>query len=358
LAIKQYRPGGGRYLPFQLLMLEPDQLTGYGATPLPGNEVYQGVEYAPATGRIVACHFEDFDRWKSPKRIPINQVILGFQHLRPTQLRGVTPLASVLLLAHQLRDYLEAEIASAQKAARWLAFVNSPDPAATMEAFGALAQPATDATAEKYTMEMGHAIVDFLRTGENVTIANHNRPGDSFEPFVKFILRSFAAAVGVSYEMVSGDYVDSKYTAARVARNDMLKGIKIRRGRIIRQLCEPVRREFMLYAVATGKLDLPNYMNNEAHFNRSVWMEPGMEHLDPLKEGRAEADAVAAKLRSPQEVLQARGRDPEQVLDEWQEWKQMLQEKDLDDPVKQSPLQTNPAAVEGQEPDRTLRRVK
>ena len=358
VVVKRYTRAPGRYLPFNLLMLEPDQLTGYGTTPLPGNEVYQGVEYSPATGRAVAYHFEDPDRWKKPLRIPSQQVILGFRSLRPTQLRGVTPLAPTILLAHQLRDYLEAEISTAQKAARWLAFVTSQDPEASMAAFGAMATPMAESSdGEKYTMEMGHAIVDFLRTGESVQIANHNRPGDAFEPFVKFILKSFAAAVGVTYEMVSGDYTDSKYTSARVARNDMLKGIKIRRGRLLRQLCDPVRREFMMWAVTTGKLNLPGYMNNQEHYNRCVWMEPGMEHLDPLREGRAEADAVSNKLRSPQEVLQARGRDPEQVLDEWAEWKQMLKDKEIDDPVQNSQLKTNPAAVAGQ-PDRGLRRVK
>lgn len=345
--VKRASQSADRYLPFSLLMLEPDQLTGYGATPLPGNEIIQGVEYDPRTGRAAAYHFEDPDRWKKALRIPANQVLLGFQTLRPGQLRGVTPLAPVILLAHQLRDYLEAEIATAQKAARWLAFVTSPDPEGAMSAFGAAVQSVTTSagTESKYTMEMGHAVIDFLRSGEEVKIADHNRPGDSFEPFVKFILRAFAAAVGTTYELVSGDYYDAKYTAARVSRNDMLQGVRIRRGRLIRQFCEPVKKEFMDWAVITGKLDLPGYFNNQASFLRSVWMEPGMEHLDPMREGRAEADAVNAKLRSPQEVLQARGRDPEQVLDEWAEWQQMMDDRGLQSVSKQSNLKSNPAAV-------------
>jgi lambda family phage portal protein len=273
----------------------------------------------------------------------------------------VTPLAPVILLAHQLRDYLEAEISTAQRAARWLAFITSQDPASTMAAFGSLAVPTDEAEhGEKYTMEMGHAIIDFLRTGEQVTIANPNRPGDTFEPFVKFILRAFAAAAGVTYEMVSGDYRDAIYTGTRVSRNDMLKGIKLRRGRLIRQLCEPIRKEFMFWAVTSGRLDLPGYIGNQAYWDRSVWMEPGMEQLDPLREGRAESDSVKNKLRSPHEVLQARGRDPEQVLDEWAEWKQMLEDRGLDESEGQSQLKTNPDAVAGQD-DRTasqkLRRI-
>lgn len=346
--IKRFTRAQNRFLPFELLAVEPDTLTSYGATALPGNEIHQGVEYDPRTGRAMAYHFEDADRWAKPQRYASDQVVLGFRTLRPNQLRGVTPLAPVVLLAHQLRDYLEAEITSAQRAARWLAFVTSADPAASMNAFGA-SLTTDDNENSYYSTEMGHAVVDFLRSGESVTIANHNRPGESFEPFVKFILRSFAAAVGVTYELVSGDYVGSQYTSARVSRNDMLKGIAIRRGRLIRQLCDPIRREFMFWAVTTGKLDLPGYLTNQEFYNRSVWMHPGVEQLDPLREGRAENDAVNSKLRSPQEVLHARGRDPEQVLDEWAEWQQMVSDRNLDyQGAGKTPLASNPAAVANQ----------
>ena len=343
--VKRYTRAKNRFLPFNLLALEPDQLSVYGGTALPGNEIHQGVEYDPRTGKAHAYHFEDPDRWKAPQRFPADQVILGYRSLRPNQLRGVTPLAPVVLLAHQLRDYLEAEISSAQRAARWLAFVTSNDPAATMNALGSALTTSSDGDDSYYSTEMGHATVDFLRTGEEVTIANHNRPGDSFEPFVKFILRTFAAAAGVTYELVSGDYTGSQYTTARVSRNDMLKGIDIRRSRLIRQLCEPVKKEFMFWATTTGKLDLPGYFTNQEFYNRSVWMHPGVEQLDPLREGRAENDAVNAKLRSPQEVLIRRGRDPEQVLDEWAEWKQMMDDRDLEMPGATAPLKSNPAAV-------------
>lgn len=345
--IKRFTRASGRLLPFDLLAIEPDQMTSYGAKPLPGNEIHEGVEYDPRSGKAMAFHFEDADRWKKPQRYPANQVLLGFRTLRPNQLRGVTPLAPVILLAHQLRDYLEAEITSAQRAARWLAFVTSNDPEAAMNAFGG-SLTTDDNDNSYYSSEMGHAVVDFLRSGEQVTIANHNRPGDNFEPFVRFILRSFAAAVGVSYELVSGDYTGAQYSASRVSRNDMLKGIGIRRGRLIRQMCEPIKKEFMFWAVTTGALELPGYFENQSYFNRSVWMAPGVEQLDPLREGRAESDAVDAKLRSPQEVLHARGRDPEQVLDEWAEWQQMLEDRDLDEPTEQQPLASNPAAVANQ----------
>ena len=345
--LKRFTRAGGKFLPFDLLAIEPDQLSHYGATSLPGNEISQGVEYDPRTGKAVAYHFEDPERWSKPQRFDARNVVLGYKTDRPNQLRGVTPLAPVILLAHQLRDYLEAEISSAQRAARWLAFVTSDDPAATMQAMGGSLD--TDSAGNShYTQEMGHAIIDYLRTGEQVTVANHNRPGDNFEPFVRFILRSFAAAVGTTYELVSGDYTGAQYSASRVSRNDMLKGIDIRRGRLIRQFCEPIKREFMFWAVMTGRIYLPDYMANQEHYNRCVWMAPGVESLDPLREGRAESDAKKAQLRSPQEILLARGRDPEQVLDEIEEWKQMLADRDLIEEPEAAPLASSPAAVADQ----------
>lgn len=348
--IKKFSKKPNRYLPFSLMTLDASTLTGYGATPLPGNEINMGVEYDPVTGAAVAYHFEDYDRFKKPLRVTADQVICGFETMRPGQLRGVTPLAPVILLSHQLRDFLEATISTAQKAARWLAFVTSNDPASTMAAFGAGLSPTfKDSSGNaKYTMEFGHAIVDFLHTGEKVDIANHNIPGDSFQPFVKFMQQTFAATIGATYELVSGDYYDAKYTAARISRNDMNKSLGVRRSRIMRQLCENVRREFLQWAVLTRKLTLPNYFANPAPYQRSVWVGPGSDLLDPLREGRAESDSISNLTRSPQDVLISKGKDPETVLDEHQEWRQMLTDRGLDVLVgaqKLAALKTNPAAV-------------
>lgn len=354
VVIKKYSRSGSRYLPFSLSLYEPDQLVSYGGTPLPGNEIHQGVEYDPRTGRALAYHFEDYDPSSvlggkvsaaSVTRIPAEQCIVGFKSIRPGQLRGVTALAPAILLAYSLREFVENEMNAAAKAARWLAFVSSPDPAATMEAFGAALTPGGGERPEKYTMEFGSAIVDFLKSGEQVTVANSNRPGDAFAPFVRWVVQTFAATVGTTYELLSGDYSDAAYTGARVARNDMLAGIRVRRARLVRQLCEDVRREFLRWGVLTGKLDLPGYFANPAPFLRAVWLGPGMESLDPLREGRADIESVDKLLKSPQEVMLARGRDPEQVLDERKEWDEMLAERGLEPAAPSGGLKTNPATV-------------
>ena len=358
----------GKYLPFSLMLLEPDDLKKFGGSSLlggnvngalaSGNNIHEGVEYKPLSGAPVAYHFENYDRWQSTIRIPKENVVIGFKTLRPQQLRGVTPLAPIIMLAHSMRDFIEAEVSSAQRAARWLAFVTSQNPQATMDAFGVAASSDYQDTAgnAKYTMEFGNAIVDFLNTGEQVTLANHNRPGDAFYPFIQFLLQTFASSIGISYELISGNYEYSKYTQARTARNDMTKITKIRRKRMVMKFYEPVRKRFMQWAVMSGKLNIPDYFQNPEAYQRVLWIDDGMESIDPLREGRADTDAVTNRLKSPQEILIARGKDPETHLDEIARWEEMLKDRNLDPVVatKQIGLQTNPAQVGAAENNSTV----
>lgn len=350
LLIKRRTTQPGRYLPLAVQMIESDQLTSIGGRPLPGNEIQQGMEYDPRTGRIQAYWFEDAEiGFPKPRRIQADMVTHGFQTLRPNQLRGVTPFAPAILLAHQLRDYLDAEIDGARMAARWLAFIQSPDPAGTMLARGATTD--TETTSQRLVEEVGIAIQEYLLPGEQVTIAEHNRPGDAFADFTRFVLRTFAALAGVSYELLSGDYSGINYSTLRGIRNDLMKGIRVHRARFIRQFCIPLQREFMNWAVLGGRIDLPRYFQNPWPYLRSVWLGPGMESIDPLREGRADAQAVESLLRSPQEIILARGRDPEEVLDEFDQWNTEIARRGLSAGKVPQNLQTNPAQVDSQASD-------
>ena len=344
LIVKKLSRDPGRYLPFSLQLFEVDSLAEAGGKASQGNEIHRGVEYDPRTGKVQAYHFQDAERWSRVVRLPASEVLLGYETLRPGQLRGVTPLAPAILLANSLRDYLDAELDAARASARILSWIESPDPAGTMAAFG-ITRDTTQGEPARRIEELGTLIQQYLKTGEKVTLASPNRPGAGFEAFAKFCLRSFAAIVGVSYELVSGDYSDMQYTTARVSRNDFLAGIRTRRARRIRQFCEPIRREFFQWAVASGKLDLPGYFSNPWPYLRGTWLGPGMEALDPLRENRAHIEAIEAGLESPQENILARGRDPDDVLDEIEEWQSTVAEKGITLGSPSAALATNPAAV-------------
>jgi capsid protein len=98
----------------------------------------------------------------------------------------------------------------------------------------------------------------------------------------------------------------------------------------------------------SGKLDLPGYFSNPSRYTKMEWQPPGMESIDPLRETKAWIDASKSNLRSPQEAIRARGRDPEDVLREIQEFRAWEKEMGIEPQEVSKAMQNNPAAVEQQ----------
>jgi capsid protein len=74
-----------------------------------------------------------------------------------------------------------------------------------------------------------------------------------------------------------------------------------------------------------------------------------MESIDPGRETKAMIDQIRARLRSPQEIITSRGRDPEDVVNEIAAFRQMCEAKGLNmEEVISTALANNPAAVEEQ----------
>ncbi len=349
LLVKRYRPKERRYIPYCLQAYEADWLTtrndtGHQAGTAAATEIWQGVEYETSTGRVLAYHFTDPDGWGKPVRIAAEHIVHGFKTLRPGQIRGITPFAAGLLLARDLQEYMDAEIDAAKMAAKYLAFVKSESPIA-----GQLGVK-TYGTGEdqQYIEEMENAIVEYLNPGESVEIAHNPRPGATFPPMVRLLLTMLAVTTGVPYEILSGDYLQINYSTSRTARNDFLHRLRPIIARHVRQWCQPVIVPFFDWAVTAGRIDLPGYFANPHPWRRCEWQPPGMESIDPAKETRAAVEGAKAHLRSPQEVIRARGRDPEEVLREIAEFKEMQADLGITPEEIPTSLKTNPAALDEQ----------
>lgn len=338
--IKRWRPEN-RYLPFCLQMIEADYLTDMG-TPAAGNRLEQGVEYDPSTGETLAFHFTDPDTYGAAgiTRVPASDVIHGFKTVRPGQLRGISPFTPAVLVAHDLSEYMDAEIDTAKLAAKYLAFVQTPD--AHTRQLGLVEE---DADTGQKIEEMENAIIEYLRPGETVEIAKNPRPGEAFTPFVRFVLQMIAITMGVPYELLSGDYAGMNYSTSRVVRNDFAHQLRPQAIRHVRHFAVPVFRAFMDNAVLTGKLSLPGYGVNPMPYLRCVWQPPGMEPVDPLREAKARIEEIDSGLRSPQEVLSARGRDIEDVYREIAAAKDLAASFGLEFSKPSTALANNPAAI-------------
>ncbi|HEA65262.1 MAG TPA: phage portal protein [Desulfobacterales bacterium] len=341
LFIKRYRKGEGRYLPYVLQMIESDWLTDMG-TKLGSseNDIDQGIEYKKTTGEIVAYHFTDPDSWGSVVREPAESVIHGFKTLRPGQRRGISPFVPAILVAHDLNEYMDAEMDAAKMAAKYLAIVKTPDPASRQAGFD------TDPNTGKKIEELENAIIEYLRPGEDIEIASNPRPGTNFPPFVKLILTMLGITVGVPYELLSGDYQGLNYSTGQIVRNDFAYQLRPIAVRHVRHFAQRSFVPFMDHAVMNGKLDLPGYYTNPTPYLQCAWQPPGMEPIDHLRTAKAQIEQVHAGLRSPIEIVGARGRDLEDVYNEIEIAKEMAKDHKLDFSEKpDTAMANNPAAL-------------
>lgn len=328
-----------RFAPFAIMAYEADWLTNSHTSPSGKNEIDQGVEYDPKTGQVAAYHLADPWGWGKTTRIPAEHVLHGFDLHRPGQLRGVSPFVTAVLIAHDLNDYLDATIDTAKLAAKYLAIITTNDPGG----FQAMRTVSgTGADAGKKIESLENAILEYLRPGEDIKFAKNDNPGETFDPFTRFVLRMVSIATGTSYTLLSGDYSQTNYTTLRGERQDLIKMFAPHHDRHIRHFTAPVIREAVTSAVLAGRLDLPGYFTDPRRYWRAVYIPPGMEPVDPLRESKANRDDIDAGLRSPQEIVARRGRDYEEVLDELAEAKEMAEERGLSFDAGDTALASNP----------------
>ena len=348
LFVKTFIKNSKRYIPFALSAYETDWLTSDYSLVAAGNQVEQGKEFDPLTGCIVAYHFRRptgfgiYDLGSATgktTRIPAEYVVNGFDQHRAGQMSGISPLVTAVLIAHDLDDFIGATVDTAKLAAKYLALIETANPAEFQGARGA-----TAVNGQKIE-ELENAIIEYLRPGEKVTFAKPDTVGAAFDPFTKFILRVQAIGSGISYSLLSGDYSDTNYTTLRGERQDMLRMFKYPQFRHVKHFAAPIIQEAIGWAVMSNKLVLPGYASNPRPWWRAVYIPPGAEPIDPLRESKANRDDMAGGLRSPQEIAAARGRDLEEVYDEIAEARDMAEARGLNFEEADTALAGNPAAL-------------
>lgn len=321
---------GGSRVPLALEVIEADRLDvdlneiAKGS----GNEIRMGVE-RDQWGRPVAYHFKRQHPGDMPfgagavdnttVRVPAGDVLHLFKPDRPGQTRGAPWLASAIMRMHHLAGFTEAEVIAARAEACRMGFITSPE--------GDAMQDGEDAGQAIAQFEPGR--IERLEPGESYTEAKPTRPGGQFEPFVRAMLRSMAAGIGVSYASLSRDYSDSNYSSSRLALLDDRDHWRVLQSWLIENLHRPVFEEWLELAVLSGELNLPGYEVNPEPYRAVRWIPRGWSWVDPVKEIAAYKDAVRCGFTTMADVIGQQGGDIEDVMQQRQREKQMADDMDL-----------------------------
>jgi lambda family phage portal protein len=305
----------GYVVPFQLQVLEPDFLdsTQDGRVGQEGGPIIQGIEH-DAIGRRVAYWLFSHHPGSSfsagaSKRVPASDILHIYDQERAGQVRGPSWLAAAIVKLRDFDEFEDAQIMKQKIAACFAAFrtdttgegtpIGLPQPPEAASSPGA---PPVD------TLEPG--MVKSLPPGEEITFGNP--PMTTDDGFSVRTLRAIAAAMGVTYEDLTGDYSQVNFSSARMSRLAHWGNVYDWQWNIlIPQLCDPVWAWFMRAAAVAG------LFGSEVVRPGAEWTPQPMQLIEPDREARANLLMMRSGQKTLSMVLREMGLDPATHLAEY-----------------------------------------
>ena len=156
--------------------------------------------------------------------------------------------------------------------------------------------------------------MQILEPGEDVKFSQPADVGASYAEFLRMQFRAVAAAMGITYEMLTGDLTQVNYSSIRAGLLEFRRRCEaIQHGVIVHQLCRPIWRAWMEQALLEGALALPQFTEKKRDYFAAKWIPQGWQWVDPKKEFDAMLTAIRAGLLSRSEAISAFGYDAEDI---------------------------------------------
>lgn len=299
----------GLAVPLQLQVLEADHIDTYkdNSGLENGGFIVQGVEFDRYGNRVAYWLFNrhpgDYGSISNvglqSVRVPADEVIHMFETLRPGQVRGIPAFAPIIIKLKDIADYSDATLLRQKLASCFTAFVKKTAPLDSLTA----STEAPPALGE----QMQPGAVEILGEGEDIVFSTPPTSGD-FSQFTREQLRAVARGVGVSYEILTGDYSQVNFSSGRMGLNEFLLNVDRWRWQIlIPHFCIPAFQWFTEAAFLAG------YGSDPVS---SRWAPPKRIMIDPVKETDALQRQVRAGFISLPEAIRQSGYDPLEVMKE------------------------------------------
>ena len=162
--------------------------------------------------------------------------------------------------------------------------------------------------------EFQPGLFHYLEQGQNVVVPDMDAPHGEFEPFMRAMLRSMAAGIGLSYESLSRDYSTSNYSSSRLALIEDRAQYRSLQNYFVEVFHSRVFENWLEMAVLSGTLSLPTYDIEPERYRRVRWTPRSWDWIDPIKEVQAAKEAVKAGFKTQAQVIAEQGGDLEELL--------------------------------------------
>jgi lambda family phage portal protein len=244
-------------------------------------------------------------------RIPVSEIVHVYERKLPGQPRGQSwlgPIATRLLQLDELEDSL---LARAGTAALFGAFVR--DLEGTFAGDNRNARVNREGDLE-LSMEPGGLRI--LPPGCDITFPTVPDSGGLPE-LLRHMLRQIASGGGMPFELLTGDLSDANYSSARLSLQSFQRRVRaLQQSMIGSRLLQPIWERLVTLEILSGRMYSRDFERRANDYFAVSFLWPEWPSIDPLKDSKADVLAVNAGIKSRQEIIAARGRDPSEVFDE------------------------------------------
>lgn len=256
------------------------------------------------------------------------RVLHVYRTNRPGQSRGIPFFAPVLTYFKDLADYLEAEVVAARVAACLAVFITKGD---AYQAMGAMSGSTENSTGARL-QDLEPGLISYLQPGENISVVEQKRGGETFNSFVEGVLRIIGMSLGLPYELLVKDFSKTNYSSARAALLEGRRQFSNWRSWFAAKFCQPVYDLVLEEAFLRGQFQVKDFYGQRAEYTRAQWLGGGWGWVDPVKEVQSSKMAVDFGLSTLAEEAASQGRDWEEVLDQLKREKDELAARGLEIP--------------------------
>ncbi|ACC71066.1 phage portal protein [Paraburkholderia phymatum] len=330
--------GGARYAT-SFMLIDPDRLSNPYQI-VDTKYLRGGVEIddygVPLAYHIRRAHQNDWYNavesmeWERVPRVDEDgwrRVVHDFERDRAGQNRGIGVFTPVLAHAKMLARYYGVELQAATVATIFGTYVTSPfDPKmiesamdSDGEELGFYQDLRADWSKERPAM-LNSVRIPTLAPGEDIKQVNAAHPHSGFGEFAHEMLRSIAAALGVSAEQITQDWSRTNYSSARAAMLESWKTLSRRSADFKVGTATPIYACWLREAMENGDLDdvlprnAPDYIEAATEYSRCDWLGVGRGYVDVTKEAAGAVMRMDGGLSTLRDEAKEQGRDWEEVL--------------------------------------------
>lgn len=295
-------------------VLDADLLDQHYSEPLrDGRVVEQGVE-KDTSGRVVAYYIwdgaEDSYGRRQRERVPAEQILYTGHRTRPQQVRGITPLAPVMILINHLERLEEAVVILNRVTASKMYTLEAEE----------WATPLTDDNDEQIQPEQTEEIAPgaswITPYGWRTKMLDPGQPTAQHDALIKQGLHEIAGGLNVSYMSLSGDLSSASYSSGRIGLFSEREGWTMDQQQLIDDILRPLFAAWLRWEVLARRIVLPDSVMIADVVRRSEWYGRKWPMLEPLKDAEAIEKLIELRMTSRTRELNKLGISYTAVIDE------------------------------------------